>query len=267
MLAAGVLLVGGSAFTACSEYDLDERNPEGWGSSIYSWLDEQGNYTNTVRMIDELGYREVLAKTGSKTLFVADDAAYERFYQNNKWGATSYGKLSLPQKKQLLFGSMLDNSMQLSILPSVTPSLKAVGYVRLKSQYNRYAEHRRGKRQNNCFEIARAHKRNKQECHEEDQRCAKIVHQRQTAANSHRIGDKQPKISLLEQAIHGRGTDEDKADLAQLRGLQGHAADDQPVFGAVVFRTKQKRDHQKNHTGNGCQIPDILCDAVRRCHL
>lgn len=119
MLAAGVLLVGGSAFTACSEYDLDERNPEGWGSSIYSWLDEQGNYTNTVRMIDELGYREVLAKTGSKTLFVADDAAYERFYQNNKWGATSYGKLSLPQKKQLLFGSMLDNSMQLSILPSV----------------------------------------------------------------------------------------------------------------------------------------------------
>ncbi len=119
MLAAGVLLVGGSAFTACSEYDLDERTPEGWGASIYSWLDEQGNYTNTVQMIDELGYQEVLAKTGSKTLFVADDAAFERFYRNNKWGVTSYSKLSEPQKKQLLFGSMLDNSMQLSFLPSV----------------------------------------------------------------------------------------------------------------------------------------------------
>ena len=35
MLAAGILLAGGSAFTACSEYDLDERTPDGWGASIY----------------------------------------------------------------------------------------------------------------------------------------------------------------------------------------------------------------------------------------
>jgi len=120
MLAAGVLLAGGSAFTSCSdEYDLDERTPEGWGASIYSWLDEQGNFTNTVRLIEDLGYKEVLAKTGSKTLFVADDDAYSRFYQNNSWGVNSYEQLSLSQKKLLLFGSMLDNSMQLSVLPSI----------------------------------------------------------------------------------------------------------------------------------------------------
>jgi len=113
------LLAGGSLLTSCSDYDLDERTPDGWGSSIYSWLDEQGNYTNTVRMIDDLGYREVLAKTGSKTLFVADDAAYERFFRNNPWGVRSYQGLSTSQKKMLLFGSMIDNSMQISTLPSV----------------------------------------------------------------------------------------------------------------------------------------------------
>ena len=119
MLVAGVLFAGGNTLTSCTDYDLDERNPEGWGSSIYSWLDERGNYTNTVRLIEDLGYKEVLAKTGSKTLFVADDAAYERFYSNNSWGVKSYDQLSQSQKKLLLFGSMIDNSMQLSTLPSV----------------------------------------------------------------------------------------------------------------------------------------------------
>lgn len=119
LMFASVLLAVSGAFVSCNEYDLDERTPEGWGSSIYSWLDEQGNYTNTVRMIDELGYRDVLAKTGSKTLFVADDAAYERFFRNNTWGVHNYGELSVSQKKLLLFGSMMDNSMQLNSLPSV----------------------------------------------------------------------------------------------------------------------------------------------------
>ena len=118
-LAAGVLFAGGNVFTSCTDYDLDERTPDGWGSSIYSWLDEQGNFTNTVRMIEDLGYKEVLAKTGSKTLFVADDAAYDRFFSNNSWGVASYDQLTVSQKKLLLFGSMLDNSMQLSTLPSV----------------------------------------------------------------------------------------------------------------------------------------------------
>jgi len=119
VLVAGVLLAGGGFLCSCDQYDLDERTPEGWGASIYSWLDEQGDYTNTVRMIDELGYAQVLAKTGSKTLFVADDAAYERFLQNNSWGVRSYSQLTTSQKKLLLFGSMMDNSMQISSLPSV----------------------------------------------------------------------------------------------------------------------------------------------------
>ena len=119
LLAAGLLLSYGGGLMSCSDYDLDETTPDGWGSSIYSWLDEQGNYTNTVRLIDDLGYREVLSKTGSKTLFVADDEAFARFYRDKVWGASKYEDLTVSQKKLLLFGSMMDNSMQLNSLSSI----------------------------------------------------------------------------------------------------------------------------------------------------
>ena len=85
--------------------DLMDEDPAWLGSSIYDYLKSNGNYTNVVRMIDDLGYTEVLARTGSKTLFVADDDAYARFYNNRKWGVGSYEDLSVAQKKQLLYGS------------------------------------------------------------------------------------------------------------------------------------------------------------------
>ena len=119
MMAAAVALVGGVALTSCQEYDLDEKSPEGWGNSIYSWLDGQGNYTNTVRLINDLNYQEVLSKTGSKTLFVADDAAYERFFKNNSWGVSKYDDLTPSMKKMFLFGNMLGNSIQLNSLSTI----------------------------------------------------------------------------------------------------------------------------------------------------
>ena len=132
-LAAGLLLAGSGVLLSCSEYDLDEKTPAGWDRSIYSWLDEQGNYTNTVRMIDELGYREVLDKTGSKTLFVADDEAYERFYRHNDWGVRSYEQLSTAQKRMLLFGSMIDNSYQVQALSSTEGPVEGECMRRLSS--------------------------------------------------------------------------------------------------------------------------------------
>ena len=118
VVALVALLVGGTFLSSCQEYDLDEKTPEGYGASIYSWLDEQGNFTNMVRLIDDLDYREVLAKTGSKTLFAADDDAFGRFFQKNDWGVKSYEGLSLAQKRMLLFGAMIDNSYQVQALSS-----------------------------------------------------------------------------------------------------------------------------------------------------
>ena len=117
-MALAVALVGGAALTSCQEYDLDERTPEGYGASIYSWLEDQGNFTNTLRLINDLNYREVLNKTGSKTFFAANDAAYDTLFMNNDWGVKRYEDLSVAQKRLLLFGAMIDNSYQIQALSS-----------------------------------------------------------------------------------------------------------------------------------------------------
>ena len=119
-LLGAMIAVGG--LTACEGYDLAEEDPSWLGSSIYEYLQDNGNYTNMVRIIDDLGYRDVLAKTGSKTLFVGNDDAFGEFYKKNNWGVHSYDQLSLAQKKMILFGSMINNSCQVAYLsqPRVT---------------------------------------------------------------------------------------------------------------------------------------------------
>lgn len=117
MLAGAALLSG--LMTSCSDgYDLAEKTPDWLGSSIYDYLQSEGRFTQTVRLIDDLRYNEVLAKTGSKTLFVADDEAFQRFYQNNTWGVSKYEDLTDAQKKLLLYGSMINNACQVAYLSS-----------------------------------------------------------------------------------------------------------------------------------------------------
>lgn len=60
---------------------------------------DAGNYKNFLQLIDDLGETETLSKTGSKTLFIADDDAFAAFYANNEWGVKSYDQLSDAQKK------------------------------------------------------------------------------------------------------------------------------------------------------------------------
>ena len=119
--ALGALLalsVCGATYSCKDDYKLDDETPSWLGSSIYEYLAEQGNYTNFVRLIDDLGYKEVLARTGSKTLFVADDAAFQTFYQTNAWGARSYDQLTQPQKKLLLNTAMINNAYLLEMMSS-----------------------------------------------------------------------------------------------------------------------------------------------------
>ena len=129
-----VLLITVCLFSACSKYDLDKHDPEGWGASIYSYLNEDGNFTNTVKLIDALGYTEVLNKTGSKTLFVADDAAFARFYASNSWGVKRFEDLSKSQMKMLLLGSMINSSYQLNDLSSIEGPVEGQCMRRLSSQ-------------------------------------------------------------------------------------------------------------------------------------
>ncbi len=132
-----LLAVLGISFGVSScrpDFDLDTRMPEGLGTSIYETLKEgfsndstQEYYTfNTfVRLIEDLNQVDVLAKTGSKTMFVADDKAFERFFgpncpftDANGNPVTSYDQLSKAQKTMILNGSMLNNVYQVAMLSS-----------------------------------------------------------------------------------------------------------------------------------------------------
>lgn len=112
---------------ACSDdYDLDEKgnNPEWLGKSIYEELKNpqnglQGSFKTYLHIIDDLGYKDVMSKTGSKTVFVANDSAYNDFFKNNSWGVTSYEQLTESMKKQLFYASMLDNAILTEALSNV----------------------------------------------------------------------------------------------------------------------------------------------------
>jgi uncharacterized surface protein with fasciclin (FAS1) repeats len=122
---AGAAAAAAGTFVACEDYDLDEKLPPGFGSTINSYL-EDNNYKDFARLVKELGYEEALSGRSSKTMFVADDEAFARFYASNKWGVRSYDDLTLAQKKILLYSAMIDNSLQLMSLSSTTGSEGAV---------------------------------------------------------------------------------------------------------------------------------------------
>lgn len=106
------------SFTSCEDkYPYDNYPGPDWlGESIYDYLVEDGNFATYVRMIDELGYTEVFKLTGSKTLFVADDDAFEDFYASNDWGVTKYEDLSTAQKKLILNFSIINNAYLIETL-------------------------------------------------------------------------------------------------------------------------------------------------------
>ena len=112
----------GATYSCEDDYIYDDGNPSWLGSSIYEYLDSKGNYTNFVKLIDDLDYKEVLARTGSKTLFVADDEAFDAFYQSNTWGVSSYDQLTRNQKKLLLNGVMINNAYLLEMMSSTAAS-------------------------------------------------------------------------------------------------------------------------------------------------
>ena len=113
-----ILLVGLLWMVSCKdEYLYDNKEPEWLGASIYDYLKSSENYTYYTRLIEEVeDYKEVLSKTGSKTLFVADDKAFEEFFKSNTWNVSSYDNLNLTQKKLILKFSMIDNAYLIETL-------------------------------------------------------------------------------------------------------------------------------------------------------
>lgn len=115
------LLLGATvtSLSSCKD-DVLTGQPEWLGNSIYERLQEDGSYTTVLRLIDDLDQREVLAHTGSKTLFVASDSAYRQWYGHNDWGVNNYDQLSKAQKKLLLNNSMINNAYLIELMSNVS---------------------------------------------------------------------------------------------------------------------------------------------------
>lgn len=117
MIGAFLLLsIGGITYSCQDDYILDETRPSFLGGSIYDELKSRNKFNYTVRLIEDLGYKEVMSKTGSKTLFVAPDAAYEEFFKNNHWGVHSYEQLTDAQKRILFNGAQLNNAYVIEMM-------------------------------------------------------------------------------------------------------------------------------------------------------
>ena len=130
-----VLLAAYGITSSCKdEYRLDDEKPGFLNSSIYESLESKGNYKYYIRLLGDKDVNpanarpltEVLSRTGSKTVFVADDEAWEAFFKKNAtlpesdpWHtATSYENLSVSQKKLLIHTSMLNNAIVMENLAS-----------------------------------------------------------------------------------------------------------------------------------------------------
>ncbi len=123
ILCASVVALG--MMSSCQKEMLvpEDSKPEWLGASIYEELRSgthlSGTFNTYLKLVDDLGYAEVLSRTGSKTIFPANDEAFERFFQNNSLGVSSYAQLSEGMKKQILYSSMLDNAMLAGMLSNV----------------------------------------------------------------------------------------------------------------------------------------------------
>lgn len=127
---ACLLSTCGVTYSCSDDFDLDETSPSFLGASIYDELKKRGDFTNTIKLIDDLGYQDVMSKTGSKTLFVAPDSAYDKFFATTTWtdGAgnpvRSYEQLSTAQKRLLFNGSQLNNAYVLEMLTTIKGPVK-----------------------------------------------------------------------------------------------------------------------------------------------
>ena len=124
-VAACGLLMGTFAVQSCSD-DVLVGQPSWLGNSIYERLQEDGDYTTLLRLIDDLDQKEVLSHTGSKTLFAANDSAFQQWFGNNSWGVRRYEDLTAAKKKLLLNNAMINNAYLIELLSNVsgTPPLE-----------------------------------------------------------------------------------------------------------------------------------------------
>ena len=131
-----LLAACGLMYACKDEFVLDDEKPSFLNSSIYESLEQNGNFRTYLKLLADEDVNpkgenvrqltDVLKRTGSKTVFVANDSAWDAFFaanaqlpESDPWHyATSYENLSQAQKKLLIHTSMLNNAIVMENLAS-----------------------------------------------------------------------------------------------------------------------------------------------------
>lgn len=131
-------------FISCKDdYYYNEKEPDFLGANIYDYLDKRGDFKYFIRLINDLNYKDVLQKTGSKTLLPAKDEAFERFFETNPEGVRSYEMLSPAQKRCIMNTSMINMAYLSSMLSSLIlpgSDIPAEGRALRRSTTNTYID-------------------------------------------------------------------------------------------------------------------------------
>ncbi|MDR1809718.1 MAG: adenylate cyclase, partial [Prevotella sp.] len=120
----------GSLFVACEDnYSYNDEEPPKTmlGESIYDWLKNDGHFTYYLRIVESVqdagtNYTEVLKTTGTKTVFVADDEAFEAFFADNPYGIRSFEDFTTAQKRAIFFSCMLNDAYLIEMMSSTPGS-------------------------------------------------------------------------------------------------------------------------------------------------
>jgi len=97
--------------TSCvNEFTAFEESPNWLGPNIYDYLKAEKNYANYVRLIEDCGYKETMQRSGSVSLFVANDSAFNRFYSNNSLGVHKYEDMSQSLKYMIIRSGLLTDA-------------------------------------------------------------------------------------------------------------------------------------------------------------
>ena len=116
-----------ATLVACKdEYPYDNEEPTWLGANVYDWLQSKGEYSAYLAFADRLGLDGTLSRTGSKTLFPANDEAYARYFQRQGLTGGSpretVGRLPLADANYIFNASMLNMAYLDNMLANVPNS-------------------------------------------------------------------------------------------------------------------------------------------------